>query len=330
MATRISHPTEAHTKSAIPGFAGVLAAFGAVVIWAAWIVGTRQAVTHALDPLAVGFLRFAVPAVVLAPVWWRIGLRPRSVSIATLLALMGAGAPFFVTVAIAMRHASAAEIGPLLPGTMPLIVTVLSVVLFRERLSRSRGAGGAVVAVGIAVIGGADMLAGAQNWLVHGLLLTGAGMWAAYTIAYKHSGLSSIAATAVVSAWSALALAPFGLPPLIAAVHSGLGGAVIVQAVIQGLLSGVLAILLYGFAVSRLGATVGASFVALVPALAALIAIPVLGEVPSTASMIGIGATTLGVALMTGAISMLPRPNWTRLSFAHRHPSPEALSSSQR
>ena len=312
MSTRISPPAEAHPKSACPSLAGVLAAMSAVTIWAAWIVGTRQAVTHALDPLAVGFLRFAVPAVVLAPIWWRASLRPRGVSIATLLALMGAGAPFFVTVAIAMRHASAAEIGPLLPGTMPLIVTVLSVILFRERLSRSRGAGVVLVAAGIAVIGGVDMLAGAQNWLAHGLLLAGAGMWAAYTIAYKHSGLSSIAATAVVSAWSALLLAPFGLPPVIAAIHSGFGGAVIVQAVIQGLLSGVLAILLYSFAVGRLGATVGASFAALVPALAALIAVPVLGEIPSTASMIGIAATTLGVALMTGAISVPHPVFWTQ------------------
>src|ERR1700678_1381831 len=93
---------------------GALAAFGAVLIWAAWIVGTRQAVTHALDPYAIGFLRFTVPGIVFAPVWWRSGLRPRGVSYATMLGLMGAGAPFFVTVAMAMRHATAAEIGPLL------------------------------------------------------------------------------------------------------------------------------------------------------------------------------------------------------------------------
>lgn len=284
---------------------GILAAGGAVLIWSAWIVGTRQAVTHALDPQAVGFLRFAVPALVLAPAWWRAGLRPRGVSILTLLALMGAGAPFFVTVATAMRQAAAAEVGPLLPGTMPLIVALASALLFSERLGRVRGAGLLLVAAGIAAIGGQDMIAGGHGWAAHALLLAGAAMWATYTIAYKRSGLSAVTATAVVSAWSAIMLAPFGVPPLLAAIHAGLGVAVLCQTVIQGILSGVVAIVLYGVAVGRLGASGAAAFVALVPALSAVMAIPVLGEWPSTAAVVGIVMTTLGVALTTGAASLL-------------------------
>ena len=286
---------------------GVLAAFVAVLIWAAWIVGTRRAVTHALDPCAIGFLRFAVPCIVFAPAWWRSGLRPRGVSYATMLGLMGAGAPFFIIVAMAMRHATAAEIGPLLTGTMPLIVAVLSAALFRERLGASRIIGLALVLAGIAAIGGRDALAGAQDWRAHVLLLAGAAVWAVYTLAYKHSGLSSLTATAIVSAWSAMALAPLGVPSLVAAVHFGLAPAVIAQAVIQGVLSGVVAILLYGLAITRLGASGGAAFVALVPAFAAIMAIPVLGEWPGTPAIIGILATTLGVALSSGALRLLQR-----------------------
>ncbi len=286
---------------------GVLAAFGAVLIWAAWIVGTRQAVTHALDPYAIGFLRFAVPAIVFAPVWWRSGLRPRGVSFATMLGLMGAGAPFFITVAMAMRRATAAEIGPLLTGTMPLIVAVLAAALFRERLGASRIIGLVLILAGIAAIGGRDALAGAQDWRAHILLLAGAAMWAVYTIAYKHSGLSSLTTTAIVSAWSAMALAPLGVPSLVAAVHAGMATAVIAQAVIQGVLSGVVAILLYGLAITRLGASGGAAFVALVPACAAIMAIPVLGEWPGTAAIIGILATTLGVGLSSGVLRLWPR-----------------------
>jgi threonine/homoserine efflux transporter RhtA len=75
---------------------------------------------------------------------------------------------------------------------------------------------------------------------------------------------------------------------------------VIVQALMQGLLSGAVAILLYSAAVTRLGASAGAAFVALVRALAALIAIPILGEWSSLAASIGIAATTLSV-ITTGA-----------------------------
>ncbi|HET6606504.1 MAG TPA: EamA family transporter, partial [Rhodopila sp.] len=72
------------------------------------------------------------------------------------------------------------------------------------------------------------------------------------------------------------------------------------QAGIQGILSGVIAILLYGMAVTRLGAAGASAFVALVPGLATLMAIPVLGEHPSAAAIAGVLATSFGVALMTG------------------------------
>ena len=138
-------------------------------------------------------------------------------------------------------------------------------------------------------------------------------MWAVYTVAYKHSGLSSLSATATVSIWSALVLAPLGVPSLIGAMHAGLAIEVIGQAVIQGLLSGVVAILLYGLAITRLGASGGAAFVALVPALAAIIAIPALGEWPNAVTIIGILATTLGVGMSTGAVALLHRPGVTFL-----------------
>jgi drug/metabolite transporter (DMT)-like permease len=282
---------------------GRLAAAGAVLIWAVWVVGTRQAVTHAVDPFALGLLRFGVPAVVFLPIWWRLGGRPKGLSPLLMIGLMGAGAPFFILVAIAMRDASAAEIGPLLPGTMPLMVALFSGLLFGERFSRCQGLGIVLIVAGVAAIGGEDMLIGAKSWRAHALLLSGAGLWATYTVSFKRSGLSSLAATALISLWSTLALLPWGLAGLWTGVRNGLGGIVLIQSIIQGLFSGVLAILLYGAAVTRLGATAGAAFVALVPALAAVIAIPVLGEWPTPGAVIGIAATTVGVAMMTATSS---------------------------
>ena len=296
----ISTVSNSSRQSSKDKLLGTAAAFGAILIWAAWIVGTRQAVTHSLDPAAMGFLRFAVPAVVFAPVWWRSGLLPRGVPKGTLLGLMGAGAPFFLAVATAMRHATASVVGPLLPGTMPLIVALASALLFHERLRRSSIAGLLLIGLGVVAIGSEDILSGARNWPSYALLLAGAAMWAAYTLAYKKSGLSSLTATAVVSAWSALMLAPAGVPALIGAMQAGYGNTIIIQAGIQGILSGVIAILLYGMAVTRLGAAGASAFVALVPGLATLMAIPALREYPSTAAIAGVLATSFGVALMTG------------------------------
>jgi threonine/homoserine efflux transporter RhtA len=129
------------------------------------------------------------------------------------------------------------------------------------------------------------------------------------------------------SFWSAMMLAPFGVPSLIAAVHASLAIDVVSQAVIHGVLSGVVAILLYGLAITRLGASGGAAFVALVPALAAIIALPVLGEWPSTAAIIGIVATTFGVGLSTGAVDCLRRPGanlFTLVSHSRTSAAPSA------
>ena len=277
---------------------GVLAALGVVVIWSAWIVGTRHAATGHLNLCAVGLLRFAIPAVVFAPIWLRTGLLPRGVSLRTLLALMGSGAPFFMVAATATRYTPTAEIGPLLTGTMPLMATGLACVFLRERMSRFRFLGAIQVAVGIAAISLSGLSNGLQGSLAHGGLLMGAAMWAIYTIAFKESTLSPIAATALVSIWSALLLAPFGLPPLVTALETGLGPAVLMQATLQGLLSGVVAVILYGTAIRSLGVAGGSAFIALVPASAALLAIPMLGEYPTATDVIGMAITAMGVLFM--------------------------------
>ena len=53
------------------------------------------------------------------------------------------------------------------------------------------------------------------------------------------------------------------------------------QAVVQGVLTAILSLLLYGRAVHILGASSGAAFAALCPAMTALLGIPILGEWPT-------------------------------------------------
>jgi drug/metabolite transporter (DMT)-like permease len=276
---------------------GFGAALGAVLIWAGWIVATRHAIGHAMDPAVVGLLRFAVPAIVFASVWIRIGLRPAGVSPLMLVALLGAGAPFFLAVAYAMRFAATSDVAPFLSGLMPMIVALASIPLFGERLRREQMIGLCLIALGIAAISGFGVVAGGEAWRGHLLLLAGAGMWATYTLAFKRSGLTAVEAAAVGAIWSTLLLLPLGGPQLVVALQAGLGLQLFVQAVIQGVLSGVLAIVLYGVAITKLGASRGAACVALVPAFATLMAMPVLGELPGAAASLGVVAVTLGVAL---------------------------------
>jgi drug/metabolite transporter (DMT)-like permease len=76
-----------------------------------------------------------------------------------------------------------------------------------------------------------------------------------------------------------------------------------VQALFQGVLVTIVSLLLYVRAVAILGASGGAAFGALVPALSALFAIPILGEWPSETGWVAIVLISTGVWLASGVPS---------------------------
>ncbi len=288
---------------------GIISALGAILIWAGWIVATRYA-AQTLDISIVALLRYGIPALALMPLWLRTGLVPRSVPNKVLFALIvGAGTPFFLLAAFGMRFAPAAEVGPLLPGTMPLFVALLAGLFYHEHMSLLRKGGFALIAAGVVTIVGLQIVTATPTDLSgHVFILISALFWAIYTIALRRSGLSAFEATALISVWSAIMLVPFGTMPLIEALQAGRTGEIAVQALVQGLLSGVVATILFANAILRLGASRAAAIAALLPALVAIFAIPVLGEIPDAVALIGIVMTSFGVAFASGVFDRNSAP----------------------
>lgn len=281
---------------------GIACALLAVSIWGTWIVSTRHAVQGHLSPAAIGWLRFIAPVIVLAPAWWRIGFWPRHGLVPFIFCFMGSGAIFFLIIAQGMKFIPAADVGPLLPGTMPLIVAIISVVFFRERLGMVRAMGFACIALGVITLGGRGLLQPEEGaWRGHLMVLCGALMWAGYTLGFRRTGMKPTEIVGLVGLWSIIILTPFGLPDVVSAVQEGYGREVLVQFVIQGIGSGIVALLAFGIAIERLGSSRAAAFTGLVPALAAAIAVPVLGEHPDAAAVVGVVATGVGVTLASGA-----------------------------
>ena len=281
---------------------GMGGALLAVSIWGAWIVSTRHAVHGHLPPFTVGWLRFVVPAVVLAPWWIKVGPWPKKALGPYLICFLGSGGIFFFIVGNAMRFVPAADVGPLLPGTMPLIVAMVSFFFLGEKLGRLRWVGFACIAIGVFTLGGRGLLDPQDGaWRGHLLLLTGAAMWAGYVLAFRRTGMSALELTGLVGLWSLILFTPLGLPGVITAINDGYAHEVLIQLFIQGVGSGVIALVVFAIAIQRLGSSRAAAFTGLVPALAAAIAIPMLGEHPDAAAIIGVVATGIGVALASGA-----------------------------
>ncbi len=142
----------------------------------------------------------------------------------------------------------------------------------------------------------------------HALMLTASFVYAIYTFAFRRSGLTPLEATGIIAFWSLILITPFGLPPMIEAIRGGDLHEVLFQAVLQGVFSGLIALVAYNTGVARLGASKAAAFVAMVPVVATLFAIPLLGEWPDVAGVVGVVLTSFGVLLASGILAPRAKP----------------------
>lgn len=287
---------------------GVVAALITLSVWTAWIVATRAAVTGQgyFSPSVLVLIRFGVSVLFLAPVLWRMGLMPKCLTWPRRFGLLMAGSPYVFLVSAGMKHVPVADIGPLLPGTMPLIVAILSALIFGEKFSIPRRLGMALVAVGIVMILTGAHHSESGNLLGHVLILSGALAWAIYTVSLRNSGLTGIEATAYGAFWSLVLALPFVLPHLpedFARASQAPLGDWVIQICVQGILSGFVAMLTYTMAVRNLGPSRSAAITGLTPVTVMLAGWVVLAEVPTLIQSLACVIIVLGVLLSTGAIA---------------------------
>ncbi|MBM1169956.1 DMT family transporter [Microvirga arabica] len=282
---------------------GALFGLAAVSIWAGWMPVTRLSVTTSLTPYDLAMLRFGTAGLLLLPVLIRHGLALERLRWWQLLIMIaGAGAPYSLVAASGLSFAPAADAGVLTPGVMPLFVAMLASLVLRERIASQRKAGYGLICVGVLAIAGLTaFLPGQQRSLGHLLFLTAAFMWACYTIILRKAALAPLHAASIVAVGSAVGFTPIyltihGLHFMQAPIED-----IAFQMVFQGIVATILSLYLFGKAITILGASAGAAFGALVPAMAALLAIFILEETPSPSDWAGILAVSLGVYLASGA-----------------------------
>lgn len=124
------------------------------------------------------------------------------------------------------------------------------------------------------------------------MLLTGAKAGAA-----KRLGLAPAHAAAIVAVLSCLAYLPFYAMLPDKALWTADWQDILIQAGFQGVLLGVVSIFVYTQAVASLGAQETALFTAAVPCLTTVLAVAVLGEMPSTTAWTGVAVVTAGMAV---------------------------------
>jgi drug/metabolite transporter (DMT)-like permease len=287
----------AYLKGAVFGLA-------AASIWAGWSVITRLAVTTRLDAWDVAALRFGVAGPLLLPVLMRRGLaRDRLGWLGLAAIIAGLGAPYVLAAAGGLHFAPASDQGALNPGCMPLFVALIAASVLGESLSGAGKLGLSLIVAGALIIVGGHAWSAAwsiSRTLGDALFLVAAILSACFTVAMRQARLDPLHAAALVATGSLTVY----LPVYLAFFGTRLAQLPLadfaVQALFQGVVVTIVSLLLYGSAVALLGASGGSAFGALVPALSALFAIPLLGEWPRETDWMGIVLISFGVYLTSG------------------------------
>jgi len=280
---------------------GALYGLAAVSIWSGWIVVARLGLRTSLTPWDIAALRFGVAGLLLVPYLLRKGLALERLGWLGVAAIVvGGGAPVLFA-NVGLLFAPAAQAGALFTGVMPLMVAILAATILQEAFTSMKRFGFALILIGVVgIVWDAGGTLGSPQNIGHVLFLGSALAWAFYTVAMRRARLDGLHAAAI-AAVGALA---FYLPVYMFVAGSSIFRApstdIALQAIVQGLLTAIISLVLYGRAVSILGASSGAAFAALCPAMTALMAIPILGEWPTTIDWIAIVLISLGVYVVSG------------------------------
>lgn len=205
-----------------------------------------------------------------------------------ILAMLG-GVVYCLTSYSAFHYVPAAHAAIFLNGCIPLTTAVAAYLLFKEPFEKHTWVS---LSIMLCAISGMSFLMYRETGVAFGfgdfLFFLSAVWWGIFTVLLKQWKLSAWHAMTGVAIWSAIVYIPVYLLFLPKNLADATFAHLAMQTVFHGIFVVMIATLAYIEAIKRLGAFQTGSIVTLAPFIAAIIAVPLLGESLSLAMICGL------------------------------------------
>lgn len=288
---KASSPVQSHVM-------GWLAIMGAVAIYAGNFVVSRYAIKAEIGVNDMVALRFGVAGVIMLPLLMRYGVRGfagiglwRGV-ILTILA----GPPFALIWVWGVSLAPVAHGAAIIAAMIPISAALGSSFVTGHKIPPGKYLAFASIILGLCMVNGFAISAKPEVLFGDFLFLICGAMWGAYSVILRQWQLDPMPVTIAVSMLSLLYLPVYFLL-LTPDFGNASTGEIAFLAFYQGILASIVSLLLFSYAVRAIGpqrATLGN---ATVPIFAAMLAVPVLDELPSPIQWLGIVLVVSSVIL---------------------------------
>ena len=264
-------------------------------IWGGFTLTARLSANWGISAWDITALRFALAFCILMPIliykkdtaflWKKEPF---------LLAMMG-GVIYCLTVYSAFHYVPAAHAAIFLNGCIPLCTAVAAFVLFKEPFDRHTWISLSIMLTAITAM---SFLMYQETGIAFGfgdmLFLLSALWWGIFTVLLRQWKLSAWHSMAGVVVWSTIVY----LPIYVLFLPKNLTGPepihLLIQVLFHGIFVVIIATLTYVEAIKRLGAFKTGSIVTLAPFMAAILAVPLLGEPLSLAIICGLLGMAVG------------------------------------
>ena len=322
----------------IPSFSpraiGITSALVTVVIWTAFIVIARATADPArggaLGPFDIALARLLGAGAILLPLGWILvrrdrargqttssmfGLSPLPLRTTATVGLFG-GLLYAMLAYSGFVFAPAGHAAVLLPGSLPLWTALLAMVFLGAAISRARAIGLVLIVLGGLLVGGPSLLSafdGGAVWKGDLLFLAAAFCWSCYSVLARHYRLDAVRATVAVTVFAFFLYVPVYLLLLLLQWVPGRfldapPGQVLFQAAFQGVGSVVVSGISFTRMIEYFGPVRSTMLTAIVPGLAALSAVLLLGEPMGWNLALGLALVTAGIVFGVRMAPGAPAP----------------------